>query len=86
MADYLNALLALDQVVVSKILDYRLVCSPALENTQAVLCADVIGQTTLSPIGILGGFANRGRFRLTGYWDDEKSVFTEFYVGELLSV
>lgn len=85
MVDYLNALLALDQVVVSKIIDYRMVCSPALSNSQAVIAEDVIGQLTLSPLGILGGFVNRGRFRLTGYWEEEKGVFTEFYVGEYLS-
>lgn len=85
MVEYLNVLLALDQGVISRIIDFRLVCSAAIEATPAVVAADVIDQPTLSPLGILGGFVNRGRFRLTGYWDDEKNVFTEFYVTEVLS-
>lgn len=85
MVDYLNALLALDQVTVSKIFDYRLVCSAALDNSQAILTEDAIGQPVLGPLGIFGGFVNRGRFRLAGNWEEEKGVFTEFYVCEYLS-
>lgn len=86
MVEYLNALLALDQRAVSKILEFRQVCSPAIETaSQAVVTEDAIGQIVLGPLGILGGFVNRGPFRLTGHFEEEEGVFTEFYVGELVS-
>jgi hypothetical protein len=83
--EYLNVLLALDQQVVSRIMDFRLVCSPAIENTPAPVLVDAIDQPTLSPLGIFGGFVNRGRFVLTGEWDENRKVFTEFFVGETVS-
>lgn len=84
-AEYLNVLLALDRAAVSRVLTFEVVCSGDIEKTPAGTSRDIVGQTVLTPLGILTGLFSRGALLLIGVWNSRTNNFQEFYIGEYLT-